>query len=96
MHTSLPREIFMKTLHENDKLKKYFFQSISAKLNNNINSENNKEMANIMIAKIKMQKFIKLLLLIQKKQYLNAFNRKEKIPTILLRDERRNVYCYRF
>ena len=40
----------MKTLHENDKLK-ILFQSISEKLNNNINSENNKEMANIMIAK---------------------------------------------
>ena len=50
---SLPRSIFIKTLHENIDLETYFFQSISEKLNNNIHHEKNKEMANIMIAKVK-------------------------------------------
>jgi len=49
----LPREIFIKILRNNDKLESYFFQSISQKLNANINNEKNKDLANIMIAKVK-------------------------------------------
>ena len=91
---TLPREIFMKTLHENDKLKKYFFQSISEKLNNNINSENNKEMANIMIAKIKDAKIHKAVIIDTNKSIFEAASiiKKEKIPTILLRDEVGEMY----
>ena len=91
---TLPREIFMKTLHENDKLKKYFFQSISEKLNNNINSENNKEMANIMIAKIKDAKIHKAVIIDTEKTIFEAASiiKKEKIPTILLRDEAGEMY----
>jgi CBS domain-containing protein len=91
---TLPREIFMKTLHENDKLKKYFFQSISEKLNNNINSENNKEMANIMIAKIKDAKIHKAVIIDTNKSIFEASSiiKKEKIPTILLRDEVGEMY----
>jgi CBS domain-containing protein len=33
---TLPRDIFISTLHENTILKNYFFQSISEKLNNNL------------------------------------------------------------
>jgi CBS domain-containing protein len=84
----------MKTLHENDKLKKYFFQSISEKLNNNINSENNKEMANIMIAKIKDAKIHKAVIIDTEKTIFEAASiiKKEKIPTILLRDEAGEMY----
>ena len=91
---TLPREIFMKILHENDKLKKYFFQSISEKLNNNINSENNKEMANIMIAKIKDAKIHKAVIIDTNKSIFEAASiiKKEKIPTILLRDEVGEMY----
>ncbi|MFY4804737.1 hypothetical protein ACOTWC_11820, partial [Aliarcobacter butzleri] len=49
----LPREVLINILHGNIELGKYFLQSISEKLNNNILHEKNKEMANIMIAKVK-------------------------------------------
>ena len=38
---ALPKEIFIKTLHENVELESYFFQTISQKLNNNIHNEKN-------------------------------------------------------
>ena len=44
---------FMQILSSNQQLENYFFQSISDKLNNNILNEKNKDMANIMIAKVK-------------------------------------------
>ena len=43
----------MQILSSNQQLENYFFQSISDKLNNNILNEKNKDMANIMIAKVK-------------------------------------------
>lgn len=48
----LPREIFLKVLHEDEKFEQYFFQSISQKLNVNQANEKNKELANFMVARV--------------------------------------------
>jgi|OM-RGC.v1.000820617 CBS domain-containing protein len=91
---TLPREIFINILHENQELENYFFQSISEKLNNNILHEKNKEMANIMIAKVKDAKIHKAVIIDTKKSIFEAANiiKKEKIPTILLKDELGEMY----
>jgi CBS domain-containing protein len=86
---TLPREIFIKTLHENQTLENYFFQSISEKLNSNINNEKNKEMANIMIAKVKDAKIHKAVIIDEEKTIFEAASiiKKEKVPTLLLKDK---------
>lgn len=90
----LPREIFIKILHGNIELEKYFFQSISEKLNNNILYEKNKEMANIMIAKVKDARIHKAVIIDTEKTIFEAATiiKKEKIPTILLKDENDEMY----
>jgi CBS domain-containing protein len=90
----LPREIFIKTLHENQDLENYFFQSISEKLNNNIHHEKNKEMANIMIAKVKDATIHKAVVIDTQKTIYEAASiiNKEKIPAILLKDENEEMY----
>ena len=90
----LPREIFIKILHENPKLENYFFQSISEKLNNNVIHEKNKEMANIMIAKVKDAKIHKAVIVDTEKTIFEAASiiKKEKVPTILLKDEKDEMY----
>ena len=91
---TLPRDIFIKTLHENITLENYFFQSISEKLNNNIHHEKNKEMANIMIAKVKDAKIHKAVIIHTQKSIFEAATiiKKEKVPTILLKDENGEMY----
>ena len=90
----LPREIFIKILHENPKLENYFFQSISEKLNNNVIHEKNKEMANIMIAKVKDAKIHKAVIVDTEKTIFEAATiiKKEKVPTILLKDTNEEMY----
>lgn len=91
---SLPKEIFIKTLHENIELESYFFQTISQKLNKNIHNEKNKEMANIMIAKVKDAKIHKAVILDSKKSIFEAATiiKKEKVPTLLLKDDEGEMY----
>lgn len=91
---TLPREIFIKTLHDNPILETYFFQSISEKLNNNIHHEKNKEMANIMIAKVKDATIHKAVIIDIEKTIFEAATiiKKEKVPTILLKDENDEMY----
>jgi len=91
---ALPREIFIKTLHENIELESYFFQTISQKLNKNIHNEKNKEMANIMIAKVKDAKIHKAVIIDTKKTIFEAATiiKKEKVPTLLLKDEEGEIY----
>jgi CBS domain-containing protein len=91
---TLPRDIFIKTLHENIDLETYFFQSISEKLNNNIHHEKNKEMANIMIAKVKDATIHKAVIIDENKSIFEAATiiKKEKIPTILLKDNNDELY----
>ena len=90
----LPRKIFIQTLHENPILENYFFQSISEKLNNNIHNEKNKEMANIMIAKVKDAKIHKAVIIDNNKTIFEAATiiKKEKVPTVLVKDENNEMY----
>ncbi|KAB7886334.1 putative nucleotidyltransferase substrate binding domain-containing protein [Poseidonibacter ostreae] len=91
---ALPREIFINTLHENVELESYFFQTISQKLNKNIHNEKNKEMANIMIAKVKDAKIHKAVILDSEKTIFQAATiiKKEKVPTLLLKDDEGEIY----
>ncbi len=91
---ALPRDIFIKVLHENEDLESYFFQTISQKLNNNIHNEKNKEMANIMIAKVKDAKIHKAVIIDSEKTIFEAVTviKKEKVPTLLLKDENNQIY----
>ncbi|MGE3300023.1 MAG: DUF294 nucleotidyltransferase-like domain-containing protein [Arcobacter sp.] len=91
---TLPREIFIEILHENQELENYFFQSIAEKLNNNILYEKNKEMANIMIAKVKDAKIHKAVIVDINISIFEAATiiKKEKVPTILLKDENGEMY----
>ena len=91
---ALPREMFIKTLHENVELESYFFQTISQKLNKNIHNEKNKEMANIMIAKVKDAKVHKAVIIDSEKSIFEAATiiKKEKVPTLLLKDKEGEIY----
>ncbi len=90
----LPRDIFIKTLHANNQLESYFFQSISDKLNNHISQEKNKEMANIMVAKVKDAQIHKAVIVDSNKTIHEAVTiiKKEKIPTLLLKDTNDEMY----
>lgn len=90
----LPRKIFIKILHENPQLESYFFQSISDKLNNHILHEKNKDMANIMIAKVKDAKIHKAIVVDDEKTIFEAATiiKKEKVPTLLLQDKNNQLY----
>jgi CBS domain-containing protein len=50
---ALPREEFLAIMYENKHLERYFFQSISQKLNNNLEIDNSKEFSNFMISRVK-------------------------------------------
>lgn len=91
---TLPRKEFIQVLHENQNLESFFFQSISDKLNNNINHEKSKEIANIMLAKVKDANIHKAVITdINKSIYEAALIiKKEKIPTLLLKDENNEMY----
>ncbi len=91
---TLPRELFMTILSQNQQLENYFFQSISEKLNNNILNEKNKDMANIMIAKVKDAKVHKAVIVDSKTTIFEAAKviKQEKIPTLLLKDEEGEMY----
>ncbi|OCL88765.1 putative nucleotidyltransferase substrate binding domain protein [Aliarcobacter thereius] len=90
----LKKEIFMQTLSLNAELENYFFQSISEKLNNNILHEKNKDMANIMIAKVKDAKIHKAVITDTNKTIFEAATiiKDEKIPTLLLKDEEGELF----
>ena len=91
---ALKKERFMQILSSNQQLENYFFQSISDKLNNNILNEKNKDMANIMIAKVKDAKVHKAVVVDTNKTIYEAATiiKQEKIPTLLLKDENGEMY----
>lgn len=91
---ALKKERFMQILSSNQQLENYFFQSISDKLNNNILNEKNKDMANIMIAKVKDAKVHKAVVVDTNKTIYEAAKiiKQEKIPTLLLKDEAGEMY----
>ena len=90
----LKKDIFMQILSSNQQLENYFFQSISDKLNNNILNEKNKDMANIMVAKVKDAKVHKAVIVDTNKTIFEAAKiiKQEKIPTLLLKDEAGEMY----
>lgn len=90
----LPREIFIKVLRNNDKLESYFFQSISQKLNANINNEKNKDLANIMIAKVKDANVHRAVILPFETSIYDAVTaiKKEKVPTLLLKNDQGEMF----
>ncbi|MEN8717661.1 MAG: putative nucleotidyltransferase substrate binding domain-containing protein [Sulfurovum sp.] len=91
---TLPKKVFQKILHGNRNLESYFFQTISQKLNNHIAYEKNKDMANIMIAKVKDAKIHKAIILDEQKSIYEAVEilHKKKIPNVLIKDENKNYY----
>ena len=91
---ALKKERFMQILSSNQQLENYFFQSISDKLNNNILNEKNKDMANIMIAKVKDAKVHKAVVVDTNKTIYEAATiiKQEKIPTLLLKNEDGEMY----
>lgn len=91
---SIKRDDFMQILSSNQILENYFFQSISEKLNNNILNEKNRDLANIMIAKVKDAKNHKAVITDTKKTIFEAATiiKQEKIPTLLLKDENGEMY----
>lgn len=91
---ALKKERFMQILSSNQQLENYFFQSISDKLNNNILNEKNKDMANIMIAKVKDAKVHKAVIVDTNKTIFEAAKiiKQEKIPTLLLKDKAGEMY----
>ncbi|MEA3354031.1 MAG: DUF294 nucleotidyltransferase-like domain-containing protein, partial [Campylobacterota bacterium] len=49
---ALSRELFLDTIYQNEKLERYFFLSISQKLNANIQNEQNKKLPDFAVAKV--------------------------------------------
>ena len=90
----LPRALFIKTLHNNPLLESFFFQSISQKLNANMDNEKNKDLANLMIAKVKDANVHRAVILPYNTSIFDAVTtiKKEKVPTLLLKDENNEVY----
>lgn len=91
---TLKKDIFMNILKTNQQLENYFFKSISDKLNKNILHEKNKDIANIMIAKVKDAKVHKAVIIDSTKTIFEAATiiKHEKIPTLLLKDENEEIY----
>lgn len=86
---TLSRDIFIRILHENNQLESYFFQSISQKLNANISNEKNKELANMMVAKVKDANVHRAVIVPYNTSIYDAALtiKKEKVPTLLLKDD---------
>lgn len=91
---ALNRDLFIRILHENPSLESYFFQSISQKLNANISNEKNKDLANIMVAKVKDAHIHKAIIIPYDTTIYEAALRikKEKVPTLLLQDTQGDIY----
>jgi CBS domain-containing protein len=91
---ALERSIFIDILHKNPQLESYFFQSISQKLNANISNEKNKELANIMIAKVKDAYIHKAVIIPYETSIFDAATiiKKERVPTVLLKDKQEQLY----
>lgn len=90
----LPSEIFIQILRSNTKLKSYFFQSISEKLNRCVNDEKNQALSNIMLAKVKDTKIHKAFICQSDISIFEAASiiKEQKIPNLLLEDESKELY----
>jgi len=90
----LPKKLFVDKLHINKNLERYFFQSISQKLNVNISNEKNKDLSNIMIAKVKDAQIHRAVIAPYKTTIFDAATiiKKEKVPTLLLKDDNDEIF----
>ncbi len=91
---ALDREIFLNILNENHAFESFFFQSVSQKLNSNINSEKNKDLTNLMLAKVKEAKVHRAVVLPFETSIYEAVKtiKKEKVPTLLLQDKKGEMF----
>lgn len=91
---ALKREVFIQVLHENTALEGYFFQSISQKLNSNIANEKNKELTNIMLARVKDADVHKSIIIPFNTTIYDAalIIKEKKVPSLILEDEKGEKY----
>ncbi len=91
---SLQRDIFISALHENSKIESFFFQSISQKLINNVNNEKDKDLSNLMLAKVKDATVHKAVIVPYETSIYEAVKviKKEKVPTLLLEDKDKKIH----
>ncbi|WP_321777825.1 putative nucleotidyltransferase substrate binding domain-containing protein [Sulfurimonas sp.] len=91
---ALPKDLFKDTLYKNKQLEGYFFQSISQKLNSYIANKKNRDLANIMIAKVKDAKVHRAIFAPFDTTIFDAATiiKKEKVPTLLLKDSKGEVF----
>jgi len=91
---TLPKNIFTKILYENHFLESFFFQSISQKLNSAIIDNKNKELSNLMVAKVKDAPIHKAIIVPFETTIFNAVKtiKEENIPTLLLKDINNNIH----
>lgn len=87
------KDIFMKLLHVNEELEKFFFQSISDKLINNINHETNKQIANVMISKVKDTNIHKAVIVDGDISIFDAVGliKKHNVPNLLIKDKKGQI-----
>jgi len=90
----LERNIFLELLHEHKELESYFFQSISAKLNNTIENQKNANLTNIMLAKVKDAQVHNAIIAPYDSTIFDAVTliKKEQVPTLLLKDSKENIF----
>ena len=84
---ALPREKFLETIYQNEALESFFFQSISQKLNANIINEQNKELVNFMIARVKDAYLQKPVIVDGNETIFNAVKlmKEQKISSLLVK-----------
>jgi CBS domain-containing protein len=71
---SIQKENFLKFIYQNSTLESFFFQSISQKLNSNINKAKSSELVNFMIAKVKDAYYSKPTIIDYKTSIYNALS----------------------
>ncbi len=71
---TLPRELFLSTMYENEDMESYFFQTISKKLNTSMEYSQGKEFVNFMVSRVKDAYLQKPIILDQNETIFNAVN----------------------
>jgi CBS domain-containing protein len=90
----LPRDIFMEVMHKNNSFEQYFFSSISEKLNQASENEQNKELTNFMVARIKDAYVQSPLIVDYKSSIVDAVKKMKelKVDTLLVdRDDKLGI-----
>ncbi len=84
---TLPREIFLEIMYQNDELEGYFFQSISKKLNSSVGNEQSKEFINLMIARVQDAYMQKPIIVDETETIFNTVKilKKNKVSSILVK-----------